>query len=101
MARNLYEGVAVAGDPNARSRGVLVVMNDWIHAAHSLTKTSTTAVQTFMSPLRGLVGVSSYGKNDFYDTPSWKNTVTSEFDVKWSSEHSPGGYSLRLRRHVL
>jgi L-asparaginase len=77
---NLYEGVAVAGDPNARSRGVLVVMNDWIHAAHSLTKTSTTAIQTFMSPLRGLVGVSSYGKNDFYNTPSWKNTVTSEFD---------------------
>ena len=41
-------------------------MNDWIHAAHSLTKTSTTAVQTFMSPVRGLVGVASYGKNDFY-----------------------------------
>jgi L-asparaginase len=79
---NLYQAVAVAGDPNSRSRGVLVVMNDWIHAAHSLTKTSTTAVQTFMSPLRGLVGVSSYGKNDFYNTPPWKNTVTSEFDIR-------------------
>src|ERR1700741_2830846 len=78
---NLYDGVAVAADPNAKSRGVLVVMNDWIHAAHSLTKTSATAVQTFMSPLRGLVGVSTYGKNDFYNTPHWKNTVTSEFDV--------------------
>jgi L-asparaginase len=78
---NLYDAVAVAADPNARSRGVLVVMNDWIHAAHSLTKTSTTAVQTFMSPLRGLVGVSTYGKDDFYNTPPWKNTVTSEFDV--------------------
>ena len=41
---------------SAKGRGVLVVMNDWIHAAHSLTKTSTTAVQTFMSPVRGLVG---------------------------------------------
>ena len=49
--------------------GVLVVMNDWIHGAHSLTKTSTTAVQTFMSPVRGLVGVASYGKNDFYTQP--------------------------------
>jgi L-asparaginase len=58
---NLYDGVAVASDPNARGLGVLVVMNDWIHGAHSLTKTSTTAVQTFMSPLRGLVGVSTYG----------------------------------------
>jgi len=56
-------------------------MNDWIQGAHSLTKTSTTAVQTFMSPLRGLVGVSSYGKNDFYNTPRWKHTTRSEFDV--------------------
>jgi L-asparaginase len=60
---------------------VLVVMNDWIRGAHSLTKTSTTAIQTFMSPLRGLVGVSTYGKNDFYNTPRWKHTTQSEFDV--------------------
>src|SRR5579864_8569366 len=78
---NLYEGVAVAADPNAKGRGVLVVMNDWIHGAHSLTKTSTTAIQTFMSPSRGIVGVSSYGKNDFYSNPSWKHTTSSEFDV--------------------
>ena len=78
---NLYDAVAVAGDPNSRGRGVLVVMNDWIHGAHSLTKTSTTAIQTFMSPLRGIVGVSSYGKNDFYNSPSWKHTTASEFDI--------------------
>jgi L-asparaginase len=71
----------VAADRAARGRGVLVVMNDWIHAAHSLTKTSTTAVQTFMSPLRGLVGVAAYGKNDFYSTPPWKHTIQSEFDI--------------------
>src|SRR6476660_2923745 len=56
-------------------------MNDWIHAAHSLTKTSTTAIQTFMSPLRGVVGVASYGKNDFYNSPQWKHTSGSEFDI--------------------
>jgi len=78
---NLYDAVAVAGDPAAKGRGVLVVMNDWIHGAHSLTKTSTTAIQTFMSPLRGIVGVSSYGKNDFYNNPSWKHTSASEFDI--------------------
>jgi L-asparaginase len=78
---NLYNAVGVAADPNAKGRGVLVVMNDWIHAAHSLTKTSTTAVQTFMSPLRGLVGVASYGKNDFFSTPPWKHTTQSRFDV--------------------
>jgi L-asparaginase len=78
---NLYNGVGVAIDPNAKGRGVLVVMNDWIHAAHSLTKTSTTAIQTFMSPLRGIVGVANYSKNDFYNTPQWKHTSASEFDV--------------------
>jgi len=78
---NLYDAVAVAADPNAKGLGVLVVMNDWIHGAHSLTKTSTTAVQTFMSPLRGLVGVSTYGKNDYYNAPHWKHTTGSEFDV--------------------
>jgi L-asparaginase len=78
---NLYNAVGVAVDPKARGRGVLVVMNDWIHAAHSLTKTSTTAIQTFMSPVRGLVGVASYGKNDFYTTPSWKHTTQTEFDI--------------------
>ncbi len=78
---NLYNAVAVAGDPRSKGLGVLVVMNDWIHGAHSLTKTSTTDVQTFMSPLRGLVGVTSYGKNDFYNVPHWKHTTTSEFDI--------------------
>jgi L-asparaginase len=78
---NLYNAVGVAADPNAKGRGVMVVMNDWIHGAHSLTKTSTTAVQTFLSPVRGLVGVATYGKNDFYGVPPWKHTTQTEFDV--------------------
>jgi L-asparaginase len=78
---NLYEAIAVASDPKGKGRGVLVVMNDNIHAAHSVTKTSTTATQTFMSPLRGLVGVSAYGRNDWYNNPPWKHTTQSAFDV--------------------
>ena len=78
---NLYNAVAVAGNPKSSGRGVLVIMNDHIHAAHSLTKTSTTDVQTFMSPLRGLVGVVSYGKCDYYNTPPWKHTNETEFNI--------------------
>jgi L-asparaginase len=78
---NLYNAVAVAADPQAKGRGVLVVMNDQIQGAHSLTKTSTTAVQTFMSPVRGVVGITAYGKNDFYNNPPWKHTTSSEFDI--------------------
>ena len=78
---NLYNAVGVAADSRAAGRGVLVVMNDWIHGAHSLTKTSTTALQTFMSPVRGLVGVASYGKNDYFTSPSWKHTTQTEFNI--------------------
>jgi L-asparaginase len=78
---NLYNAVAVAGDPNAKGRGVLLVMNDWIHSAQTLTKVSTTAVQTFMSPIRGLIGTSAYGTNDFYRFPDQKFGLKSEFAV--------------------
>jgi L-asparaginase len=78
---NFYNAVAVAADKNAAGRGVLVVVNDWIHDAETLTKTSTTAVQTFMSPLEGLIGTVAYGKADFYRNPIGKNTMSSEFSL--------------------
>ena len=79
---NFFNAVAVAADKNAAGRGVLVVVNDWIHDAESLTKTSTTAVQTFMSPLEGLIGTVAYGKPEFYRGPIGKNTATSEFSLQ-------------------
>ncbi|HJS75047.1 MAG TPA: type II asparaginase [Vicinamibacteria bacterium] len=78
---NFYNAVGVAANKDAAGRGVLVVINDWIHGASSLTKTSTTAVQTFLSPLRGLVGTVAYGKSEFYRGPFGKNTVDSEFTL--------------------
>jgi L-asparaginase len=78
---NFYNAVAVAASDAAAGRGVLVVVNDWIHGAASLTKTSTTAVQTFMSPLTGLIGSVAYGEIDFYRGPVAKNTVDSEFSL--------------------
>jgi L-asparaginase len=78
---NFYNAVAVAANKNAAGRGVLVVVNDWIHGAASLTKTSTTAVQTFLSPLSGLIGSVAYGEADFYRGPIGKHTTDSEFSV--------------------
>jgi L-asparaginase len=78
---NFYNAVAVASNKDAAGRGVLVVINDWIHGASSLTKTSTTAVQTFLSPLRGLVGTVAYGDAEFYRGPVGKSTVDSEFSL--------------------
>src|SRR4030095_7866713 len=78
---NFFNAVAVAANKDAGGRGVLVVVNDWIHGASSLTKTSTTAVQTFLSPLRGLVGTVAYGESEFYRGPVGKNTLDSEFSL--------------------
>jgi L-asparaginase len=78
---NFFNAVAVAANTDAAGRGVLVVLNDWIHGAASLTKTSTTAVQTFMSPLSGLVGTVSYGKVEFNRSPVAKHTSESEFSL--------------------
>jgi L-asparaginase len=79
---NFYNAVAVAANEEAAGRGVLVVSNDWIHGASSLTKTNTTAVQTFLSPLRGLIGTVAYGKAEFYRGPVGRHTVDSEFSLE-------------------
>lgn len=79
---NFYNAVAVAAHPDASDRGVLVVVNDWIHDAGSLTKTSTTAVQTFLSPARGLAGVVNYGTVEFYRRPVGRHTLGSELSLQ-------------------
>jgi L-asparaginase len=79
---NFYNAVAIAASKEAVGRGVLVVINDWIHGASSLTKTSTTAVQTFMSPLSGLIGTVAYGKPEFHRGPIGRHTTDSEFSVQ-------------------
>ena len=78
---NFFNAVAVAANKEAKGRGVLVVLNDWIHGASSLTKTSTTAIQTFMSPLTGLIGTVAYGEIDWNRGPVGKNTMQSEFSL--------------------
>jgi L-asparaginase len=79
---NIFNAVAIAADPEARGRGVLVAANDDIHGARAITKTSTTDVQTFQSPERGLIGVSLYGVNRYFRVPYRRHTTASEFSLK-------------------
>lgn len=78
---NLYNAVAVAADAQATNRGTLVVMNDRIHGAHSLTKNNTTAVETFVSPINGLIGTVNYGLTDYFHRPFRRHTHQSEFAI--------------------
>lgn len=78
---NLYNAVAVAASPKAKGHGVMVVMNDQIHSPHAVTKTNTTSVQTFMSPMHGLLGAVIYGQLELYRKPHCLYGTESEFSV--------------------
>jgi L-asparaginase len=78
---NLYDAVATAADPGARGRGVLVVLNDEIHAARNVTKTNTTSLQTFVSPNRGPIGLVHTAKIAWFPGPDKRHTTSSQFTV--------------------
>jgi L-asparaginase len=59
---NLVAAVQVAISKEARGLGVLVVMNDEIHAARFVRKTHTTSRATFQSPTIGPVGWVNEGR---------------------------------------
>jgi L-asparaginase len=78
---NLYNAIAVATNPDARDRGVLVVIDDEVHAARDVTKTNTTDTDTFASPTAGKLGIVSFGKARFFRRPDRAHTLASEFEV--------------------
>ena len=54
---NYLSALRVASDDKASDKGILVVMNDEIHAAKYVTKTHTTNVATFHTPTHGPLGI--------------------------------------------
>lgn len=54
---NYLTALRVAADDKSADKGVLVVMNDEVHAAKYVTKTHTTNVSTFQTPTHGPLGL--------------------------------------------
>ena len=79
---NLLEAVTVAADPDARGRGVMVVLNDRIGAARLVTKTNATSLDTFRAPEEGYLGVVVGGKPQFETRVDKIHTLRSVFDVR-------------------
>jgi L-asparaginase len=79
---NLYNAVAVAAHPEARGRGVIVVLNDDLHSARDVTKAHTSDVQAFVSPGPGLLGTATYGRIRYFRRPSRLHTTQSEFSTE-------------------
>lgn len=59
---NLLSAVTVAISPEARGLGVLVVLDDTVHAAYCVQKTSTYATSAFQSSFGGPVGFIAEGR---------------------------------------
>ncbi|CRF46702.1 type II asparaginase [Helicobacter heilmannii] len=78
---NLYNAVAVAASKQAYNKGVLVVMDDAIHAAREVSKTNTTHTDTFKSLNTGSIGSVIYGQVRFYMQPLRKHTFSSVFNI--------------------
>jgi L-asparaginase len=83
---NLLNAIRTAIAPEARGKGVLVVMNDEINGARDVTKTNTYRVETFRSPELGHLGYIDEDKVSFYRMSTKRHTVNSEFDVSRITE---------------
>lgn len=78
---NLYNAVRVAGTPQARGKGVLILLNDEINAARDTTKGNTYRVETFIARDLGPLGYADSDRVVFYRNPLYRHTSKSEFDV--------------------
>jgi L-asparaginase len=78
---NLMNAVRTAAAPEARGKGVLVVMNEEINGARDVTKSNTYRVETFRSGELGFLGYVDEDKVSFYKASTKRHTWNSEFDV--------------------
>src|SRR6201981_2740735 len=76
---NLVHALRVAGSPEARGKGVLVVLNDEIHAARDVVKTSTYRLQTFRSADFGALGHVDGDGVHFYRAPTRAHMPDAQF----------------------
>ena len=78
---NLLSAIRTASAPQARGLGVLVVLNDEVHCAREVSKTSTYRLQTFRTPDFGALGHVDGDGVQIYRRPVRRHAPDTEFDV--------------------
>jgi L-asparaginase len=79
---NLVNAVRTAAAAPSRGLGVLVLLNDEIHAAREVTKTSTYRLHTFRSPDFGVLGHADGDAIAYYRRPVRRRAPDTEFDIQ-------------------
>lgn len=79
---NLANAIRTAASPEARGKGVLLLLNDEIHAARDVAKTSTFRMQTFRSPDFGVLGHADGDRVVFYRSAVRSTCPDTEFDIR-------------------
>lgn len=80
-SRNLYDAVRVAAHPEASGHGVMLVVNEMIHAARDVTKTLSYRPETWDSGDLGVLGLADIDRIRFYRTPLTLHTVNSRLHL--------------------
>lgn len=79
---NLVNAIRVAASPQSAGRGVMVLLNDEIHAAREVTKTATFRLQTFRTPDFGILGYVDGDTVAYYRSAERKTSPHTEFDIR-------------------
>ncbi|MFJ4143241.1 type II asparaginase [Pseudomonas sp. NPDC089734] len=78
---NILQAVTVAASPEARGRGVMIVLNDRIGSARYTTKSDANALDTFKSVGSGYLGTLVNQQPLFEMRLAKKHTTDTPFDV--------------------
>ena len=78
---NLLQSIALAGNPQARGRGVMVVFSDGIFGGRDVRKISTFQTDAFSASDFGCMGYMIDGVPHFYNASSKVHTIATEFNV--------------------
>ena len=78
---NIFNAVRIACSPEAREMGVMIALNDEIHAARDVTKSSNGRLQTFVSHDFGALGHADGDRIVFYRKPIRRHNPNTEFDI--------------------